>query len=815
MLTQTRKNRRNAMTRRPRTRSAQFELLEGRTLLSVTKPILDTTGAGHTVKTAFPIPQLQLHPDKISSSFIPGKQVDAWRQQVNAGDNLAVSVQDTNGLNDRLKLKILGPNHRIVATTRFALNPSLFIQAKTTGTYTVEVIDRTPKHKQRDTVTIEVFGINKGKPLPSELLNSGKRVAWLDGNVLSLANPDGEGFQITSNWKTTVKTDPATGLPYAIFTTSGPSTIKLSGSTNDPGEQNVTIPMSGPITIQTDPGVWGSHAGTVASAVFGSPVSPAVDSNHVKAKSITSSASKVPPTLMTGLVMDWTSFFQPFETKYGLDISLSGKIFTQATGAALKTKFGDDLPVSPSETYFFYQSTQGASISFGANSASTKNAQTITVIVDPADPFVYVAGGPIAVAFSDKGLIPFKADSSSYTGPTFSANLYGKVDDLPLGDLPATVSGSMFINLDPRNTGVDYNTKGDASTLFTKNGLNTAFPNIDVGVNGTVSAGASFGGVDFSVPVGSATVGYAVTTTEQHLQLKPQYLDQAALGVPPTLPMVQQNWFTLIYRVFKFTTFTGQEYSIRVPYAVLPNSELYDVVSQPGPAAFALAGNSTDPFEGTALAGKFNVGPQFTASLQSSGNNVKDLIHNMTADFHGSANWNGYHFGTIDFSGNREHVSLNAPINVFIGRVQVAGDIHFDTGAFTASVTYAGGSADSILPFADGASNRSVTIQLQNKPDPTTLVPHLSLSAALSLDYRKGISLGKLREYGIYGALTASIGIDPSTSTYTGSVTVKGGFTIASKDVGGSASASVANNQITVGATVFHHDFGFTQKLTG
>src|SRR5262249_50104673 len=201
-----------------RTRWAQFEVLEERALLSVAKPQLDQTGAGHSVLTAAPVAEPPLQPLKIDSSFLPGKPMDAWKEQVSSGDNLAVSVEETNGLKHLVSIKVLDPNGRLVGQTKFSHNPSLFVQAKATGNYTIEVIDRSPRSKQRDTVTIEVFGINKGTPLPSAEIDSGERLAWLDGNVLSIADPSGEGFAITSNWTTSVQTDRATGMQYAIYT---------------------------------------------------------------------------------------------------------------------------------------------------------------------------------------------------------------------------------------------------------------------------------------------------------------------------------------------------------------------------------------------------------------------------------------------------------------------------------------------------------------------------------------------------------------------------------------------------------------------
>jgi hypothetical protein len=54
--------------------------------------------------------------------------------------------------------------------------------------------------KARDALTIGVFGTDKGTPLPSAETDAGKRLARLDGEVLTIADSSGAGFAIASNW---------------------------------------------------------------------------------------------------------------------------------------------------------------------------------------------------------------------------------------------------------------------------------------------------------------------------------------------------------------------------------------------------------------------------------------------------------------------------------------------------------------------------------------------------------------------------------------------------------------------------------------
>ncbi len=825
MTTLSRQNRRNSLAGRTRPHLARFEILEERALMSVLKPQFDGTLSGQSVRTAMPVAELPLQPFKTSTTFLPGKPIDAWKEQVSAGNNLAVSIQDTNGLKDRVKLKIFGPNGRVVGQTGFASSPNLFITAKTTGTYTVAVIDRSQRLKVRDSVSIVVFGINRNNPPTSAETDTGKRWAWLDGNALSIADPSGEGFQITSNWNESVQTDPATGLQYAIYTTTGPSTINLSGSTANPGDQSLSMTLNGPITVQTDPGIWGGHAGTVASTQFGSQASSIVQASSSTGVAQSNDAGGLVHATVTNSLtsVDANALFAKFNEDYGLGISLPGTGFGMDTGANLMARASfSGIPLRPDGTYFYYQKNSGGSISFGGATASASGSETITVIIDPSDPFIYVAGGPIEFGASAKGLIPFEPESSSYNGPTFSGNLYGKINDIPIGNLPATASGSAIINLDPNNNGDIFNLNGNAATLFTQSGLNSALPNIAIGVNGTVAAGTSFGGADFTVDVGHATFAYVAPGTDMQLVLKPQFQGLRILGIPATLPIDQQNSNSTLYQ------YNPHFFWFRIPIGSLPNSLIFSVEPVHRSGAFALAGNTSDPFEGTALQGYFNKGPQFTASLSSSGDTLTQLNTNMQADFHAnSGSLGGYNFGSIDFTANKSAVSFNAPVNVFFGRTQVSGNVNLQTGAFTAKAVIGTNQISSFLPGSSKVNEQSLTISLTNTPNWTGR-PSFSLYANLTLGFQDtqhfeipgwwifpAIDLGN---WGIYGKASGTIYIDPANSRYSGSVSASGGLILASKKVGGSVNASLSNNAISLGATIDvsifgSHYVGFTLPL--
>jgi hypothetical protein len=781
----------------------QYDVLDERVLLSV---------------TADPLADLPMQPLTISSSFVIGKPIDAWTVPVNAGNDLAVAVQETNGSTDPLKIAILGPLGKVVAQTGFSESPNLYVPITATGTYTVQVTDTTPSTKERDSVKIEVFGIDKGTALPSAEKETGKRSAWLDGNVLSVVEPSGEGFQITSNWTKSVTTDLTNGEQFATYTTAGPSTIKLSGSTNNPAEQNIGITIDGSITVQTDPGVWGSHVGTIASLVFGSGQSPLVGTSGSGGATAFSVHSAAAPSGLPTTV-DANALFNQFNTQYGLGITVPTTGFGMATGSTLmgQSSFAG-VPLRPDGTYFYYQSGTAGSISFGNASVSAGGANAVTVIIDPSDPFIYASGGGGTIAFgaSAKGLIPFTPASSAYKGPTFSGQFYGAVNGLPLGDLPATVSGNAVINIDPNQNGSGtLSTLGTtASGLFGRDFLKGKISSggVDIGVNGSVAASTDFAKIaNFSVTVANATLGFVAGGTDPVLKLKAQlpaggvnfgaiigtvsYADLRSL-LPATLA---PSTASVAVTKYSFGIFPVTRY--------VPVSALYEASTVPRPYSVALAGNSeNDPFVGTALAGVFNLnGPSFTASFSSTGTTFAQLAQKMQIDVHGSANWAGYNFGTLDFMGNSTQASFNAPVHFFVGTAQVAGDVNFQTGAFTASATFSGTSTsgNQLLPGPlSGSTSRSLTVGIKNVPSGANNTPHISLYANLHLGgtYTATLTIPHIHTYTakLSGSFDAAINIDPSNSTYSGSVTASASASAGDISISGSISGTVSTSGIGV-----------------
>ncbi len=90
-----------------------------------------------------------------------------------------------------------------------------------------------------------------------------------------------------------------------------------------------------------------------------------------------------------------------------------------------------------------------------------------------------------------------------------SGNLYLNAAGVALGSLPASVSGEVVLDLDANNDGQFVG--GKLRELFTKQpggALSAAMNDVALGVNGVVELGYNVGGIDLSLPAGSATLVY-------------------------------------------------------------------------------------------------------------------------------------------------------------------------------------------------------------------------------------------------------------------------------------------------------------------
>ena len=771
-----------------------FDQLEVRELMAAS-----LLPEGLSMRTALPIALQALQVESVDNMFGAGIKTDYWKVNLNKGDFLGLELK-TPDPSKVGQIKILDANRNVVASSISGPDSSLVFDAKVTGTYFVQVNDKSPGGKPADDILkVQQFAVNTGKTLPASP-NDGTdhRWSWVSGNTLFITDSSGTGFGIKANWKKTVTVDPATGQKEANYAASGTMTIDVKvpvmvqgadGKMTPTGAMiNDPITLTGTMDVKTNPGIWGAKVGTIASTDLTSLKSskPTTPSGGVQAQSITSRGTVHTGAASTGPSLNATTLLNTFSSMYGVNATGSGANFGFDKGSNLGYL---GAPLNPNESYFFATYSTGPSASFGGVSASASGASSFTLIIDPADPFVYVNVGPVTFGGSVKGLIPYQPSATNYAGPTFNGNLYAKVTGVQLGDLPVSLDGSATISLDPNNTGHPLGTSGNAASFFTTAGIKTAFSNIAVGVNGTANFGYSTGGVDISIPIGTASAGYLPSNTTEQLQIKP--------GLATVL-------YTLLPAVVNPTDFL---FNLEKTF----NAGLYnDVYIVKANYSFGVAGMSTNPLAGTFLESAFT-GNQFAISANATGSSSSDLLNNLTVSARemssGGIKLLGYQLGqgeSVGLTVNHDALTLDASIGVFIGQINIRGTVNFHNGGFLIT-----GSLDkSDFPVSQFLNTTSGSLALSyNTPGydnglkaivnigfDHTIDVHLPDVTILDHKF-SGADLGN---FGASGNIGGSITIDTTNSTYGGTLYASASLTAFSKTFGGSVSVSLNGKTLTV-----------------
>jgi hypothetical protein len=189
---------------------------------------------------------------------------------------------------------------------------------------------------------------------------------------------------------------------------------------------------SGPLTVTTKPQQWGDAFGEIGSVAWPAPPS------LIAFEAV---LGILDPSALLGL--------GSIDKSTSIGIGLGNDPTLQATGAPLNAA----IP-------YLYLSVNPAANTAVSVSAAT---QASSVIIDPADPFIYI-GSPqtgskfpiTAVAVSQSGLIPYAPDDapSPWNG-SLRGHLYiqGVINTTDLTVVPSELEGSVTLNLDPNHTG--------------------------------------------------------------------------------------------------------------------------------------------------------------------------------------------------------------------------------------------------------------------------------------------------------------------------------------------------------------------------
>jgi len=412
-----------------------LEALEDRQLLS-TVPIILTTiqeagNFGNTIATATAIPVQPMLETQILGTLSSSSNVDMFAMSLTQGQILTADVSKTGGQllfgkQAPLHLSLLNSQGSLQKASLAGKGQELEFRVAQTGTYYLDLASIGAALTNATSYTLNVLpiGLNTGSLSPSLMASTnGGLYAWLNGNVLDISGPVGHGFGIRGNWTESVSS--ASGLPAATYTVKG--TVYLETPN---GEVAMPLPTGTPMTVSTGPQQWGNVFGQISSVNWSPPSS---------VSSFASVLGVLDPSAFLGL----GNVVQSIK----IGINLGNDPTLQDTGA----------PLNPAFPYIYL------SVNPLAGTVVGHFTQAFSVILDPADPFMFI-GSPLtgtsfpitAIAVSQNGLIPYTAQDapSKWTGSLYG-NFYvqGVINTTDLTYVPSQVKGSLTLNLDPNHTG--------------------------------------------------------------------------------------------------------------------------------------------------------------------------------------------------------------------------------------------------------------------------------------------------------------------------------------------------------------------------
>jgi hypothetical protein len=442
------RNRRPAGRKANRSPGLRLEALEERALLTA-QPIVYTTlqengDFGGTTATAQPVKLAPVMDSVVQGKLSNGADVDMFQVNLKAGQIFTADVNASPAMLSGLwgfggqpvpQLSLLNNQGAALRANTARNGQSLEYRVSQSGTYYVELADSAPMSPLAINYTLHLrpIGLDDGSLDPSYLSRTGGGLyAWLDGTtfadgtkLLDISGPVGHGFGIRGNWTESVAF--MNGLPGATYTATG--TVDLETPL---GEVPMPLPAvkGSSLTITTNPQQWGDAFGEIGSMNWNAP------------SDLSTYEALLGAVFPAGL-LDLAAI--RYGTKIG--IGLGSDTALQNTGA----------PLNAAIPYLYFTANPAASSTMGSVT------QVFSVVLDPADPFLYI-GSPLtgdafpitALAASKQGLIPFTpVDAPSQWSGSLRGHLYveGQIDTTALTEVPSEIDGKLVLNLDPNHTG--------------------------------------------------------------------------------------------------------------------------------------------------------------------------------------------------------------------------------------------------------------------------------------------------------------------------------------------------------------------------
>jgi hypothetical protein len=483
----------HSKSRQPRRSRLSVEALEDR-LVPASLPILYTTATesrgdfANTAAAARPVSLGAVMETQVTGHLSTAADHDFMAVTLKPGQVFTASVDHmgTRGA-PKFKLSLLDKNAAAVADA--GLNGDLAYRVPTgTSSPSTYYVKLSPglgatKFSLPYTLHLRPIGLdNTIKEAKWLQQTTGGMYTWLDGNVLNISGPTGHGFGVRGAW-----TQSTTGSGNSISSTyTAAGTVHLQTAA---GDVAMSIPAGNTLSVSTLPHSAGHLFGEVSAIAWNASVSLA---------QLATTFGVTAPfggdlARQTLVVNVSTNLSNPAGVKLGREKIL------QQTGA----------PLNAAVPYLYFTVNPLAG---GAGGGMTN---VLSIVADPADPFLYVGSGlvgvpipgtPIAInalGYSKQGLIPFtpQAKPTQWNG-NLSGHFYLDASVFfPIAGIPCEVQGNLTLDLDPRDTGailggvnvtadqlVKYLTK-TGPTPLTASQVDAVFSNLSVGVNGTLKVG--------------------------------------------------------------------------------------------------------------------------------------------------------------------------------------------------------------------------------------------------------------------------------------------------------------------------------------